>query len=186
MSKKATKILVLTRGAPGAGKTTLSLENSIAQFVINPDMIRMEIANLASTDDYVPNSVDEREVWRRVYREVRDNMEQKLPVIIDATFQLDKDFSDPIRLSNLFNYSLHCIDFSSVPLSVALDRNRQRKGWRRVPDDVIEKDYIRFRSGRVKNYVKMIDYKDFPNHPIYQKLGGFANHTIIRGNSTKK
>jgi predicted kinase len=73
--------VVMSVGAPGSGKTTvlegLSEKTGVAR--ISPDEIRAEL-----TGSEINQSQNEK-VWAEVYNRVRQHLEQRLSVIVDAT-----------------------------------------------------------------------------------------------------
>lgn len=168
------KWLVMTRGAPGAGKSTFLRENGLSEYTVNPDLIRAQQAGLYLDEDDVEQRgfVDELEVWRQVELEVRERMEHGEPVIIDATFQQVRDFKMPAKLANQFKYSPAILDFTKVPLSVAIERNSKRSGWAKVPDGVIQTAYERFRKNSIGKPLLVVDFEEFENSPLYPALKG--------------
>ena len=166
------KWLVMTRGAPGAGKSTFLRENGLAMYTVNPDLIRTQQAELYVDEDNVERRgfVDEAKVWRQVELDVRERMENGQPVIIDATFQQSRDFKMPAKLAGQFKYTPAILDFTKVPLSVAIERNSKRSGYQKVPENVIHTAYDRFRKNTVGKGLLVVDFKDFENSPLYSAL----------------
>ncbi len=165
-----TSYLIVTRGAPGAGKSTFLRDKGLARLVINPDNIRVEVSEISADEDYFPDAYTEQKVWKRVYDDVRAELEAGSSVIIDATFQNDRDFKEPVQLHRLFRTKFLCIDFSSVSEATAKLRNAERSGWRRVPDEIVTRAYTRFRTGKISKYIEMVDYRNFEDHPAYSEL----------------
>jgi len=166
------KILLLTRGAPGAGKTTYLRAHGLHRYVVSPDQIRCEIGGVYETDKGVQERgyFNEQDVWKRVYGDIRERMQLKEPVVVDATFQNLRDFKTPFSLAKLHNYEVHIIDFTSVPEMVAQERNAQRSGWQHVPPNVISNAYIKFHSERLPKSASSTPFTDFEGSCIYQAL----------------
>ena len=164
------KVLFLTRGAPGAGKTTFLRRHGLQQYVISPDQIRCEIGGVYEVENGVQERgyFDERDVWKRVYDEVRERMLLKEGIVVDATFQNLRDFKTPLSLAKSHKYEVHIIDFTSIPEKTAQERNAQRKGWQHVPPDVISKAYSRFRADRLPKSTNVIPFFDFKNLQFFK------------------
>ena len=168
------KWLVMTRGAPGSGKSTFLRENGLSHLTINPDLIRAEQAGIYLDDDNIEQRgfVDETSVWRQVELEVRERMETGEPVIIDATFQQLRDFKMPAKLANQFKYKPAILDFTSVPMNTAIDRNAKRSGWAKVPESVISTAYERFRKNVIGKGLLVVKFSQFESSPLYSALKG--------------
>lgn len=166
------KWLVMTRGAPGSGKSTFLREKGLSKYTINPDMIRAEQAGLYMDEDGIEQRgfVDEASVWRQVELDVRERMEKSEPVIIDATFQQLRDFKMPAKLANQFKYSPAVLDFTKVSQQTAISRNSKRQGWAKVPEEVISTAYERFRKNAIGKGLLVVDFEDFENSALYFAL----------------
>lgn len=166
------KWLIMTRGAPGSGKSTFIRENGLSHLTINPDLIRVEQAGVYADEDNVEQRgfVDEASVWRQVEIEVRERMESGNPVIIDATFQQLRDFKMPAKLANQFKYKPAVLDFTGVPINTAIDRNAKRRGWAKVPDTVITTAYERFKKNIIGSGLLVVKFDQFENSPLYAAL----------------
>lgn len=166
----------MTRGAPGSGKSTFIRENGLARFAVSPDLIRAEQGGLYFDSDGIEQRgfVDEESVWKQVESEVRQKMERKEHVIIDATFQQAKDFKMPAKLISQIKprYQPVILDFTSVPKSIVKERNLERIGWARVPDKVIDNAYQRFREKPTGTKLLNIPFDEFGGSRVAQDLGG--------------
>ncbi len=164
------RLLILTCGAPGVGKSTLLRELGLWHLVVSPDMIRAQLGGI-----YVVDGVEERgffeedEVWREVEIEVAERMKRSEPVIIDATFQLREHFKMPAKLANAHKYSVAVLDFRWVPKQTAIKQNSMRSGWQLVPEKVIDIAYKRFEKLKLGK-IKTIKSSDFENSEIHRSL----------------
>ncbi|WP_084812433.1 AAA family ATPase [Jannaschia sp. CCS1] len=168
--KKVPRLLILTCGAPGVGKSTLLRELDLWHLVVSPDMIRAQIGGI-----YVVDGVEERgffeedEVWREVELEVAGRMKRSEPVIIDATFQLPEHFKMPAKLANEHNYGVAVLDFRWVPKQVAIKQNSMRSGWQLVPERVIDMAYKRYAKLKLGK-IRTIKSSDFEESELYRSL----------------
>lgn len=171
------KFLLLTRGAPGVGKSTTLRELGLAAMVVSPDQIRCEIGGLYQTKRGIQERghFEESDVWLRVEKEILDRMQKKIPVIVDATFQRIRDFKMPIMLAKRFQYSLDIIDFTAIPESIAQERNAERTGWQYVPPSIISKAYTNFRKEKLDKRVNCIRPENFTDTALHNKLLAFTN-----------
>ena len=94
------KLIILTRGAPGAGKTTFLENMGLTNHVVSPDEIRAKQGGvfLDPQGHEQRGPIDEREVWHEVETTIRRRMEQKYLIVVDATFQSTRDFTMPLKL----------------------------------------------------------------------------------------
>jgi len=152
------KLIILTRGAPGAGKTTFLENMGLTSYVVSPDEIRAKQGGvfLDTQGHEQRGPIDEREVWLEVETTIRKLMEQKSLIVVDATFQSTRDFKMPLKLANLFKYTVVCIDFSDVSLVELHHRNSKRTGWRLVPPEVIDTAYERIRVNKIPESVTVM------------------------------
>lgn len=159
--------LIMTRGAPGSGKSTFLRENGLAKYTVNPDFIRAELGGLYIDSDGTEQRgfVDESEVWKQVESEVRQRMEDRQHVIIDATFQQARDFRMPAKLIKQMKPKFRpmVLDFTGVTKDVAKERNSQRDGWARVPEKVIDNAYQRFKQNPLGTSLLSVPFDEFLN-----------------------
>ena len=164
----------MTRGAPGAGKSTFLRAHNLWALTVSPDQIRDDLGGLFEDDagHIQRGAVAEAEVWRTVERDLHARMVDGRHVIIDATFQKTRDFEMPGRLAQAHGYRQAVLDFTMVPVEVALERNRLRSGRAKVPEAVIRRAYARFRKNKPSTTLAVIGFEDFPGHAVYGEIGG--------------
>lgn len=166
------RILILTRGAPGVGKTTYLNNHGLYDFVVSPDQIRSDIGGVSELGDgyEMRGSFDERDVWLQVKNEISSKMKKGEPVIVDATFQQTLDFTLPLSIAKINKYEVIILDFTMVSQNQAIRQNAQRQGWKLVPEDVIAKAYKNFRKNSMPKGIKVIPYLKFTNTNEYRDL----------------
>lgn len=167
------KVLILTRGAPGSGKTTFLSHNGLSRYVVSPDSIRAQLGGVEVDSKGEPQIgfFSEDDVWREVKLETRERMEDEEPIIIDATFQVPKHLEMPLKMAIQFGYRPLILDFTGIPKDVSVMQNALRKGWERVPEEVIENAYANFNRYRISGKSKIETMT--PDQFVTSKL--FAN-----------
>ena len=161
--------LILTRGAPGAGKSTFLAEQGLAPFTVSPDDVRLSFGGLAmdSSGRITISQSQEKAVWARVEEILDYKMVSGQLIVLDATHQRGRDFSMATKLAERHRYQVHCLDFTDVPMDLALQRNLLRAEWKIVPERVIETAYERFRAHRIPKSIE-----------VWQP-GGFAENGVL-------
>lgn len=164
--------LILTRGAPGAGKTTFLQDLGLRRFVIDPDQIRCEIGGLYDIGNGVQKRgpFDNAEVVARVRDEIRKRMQYNEPIIVDTTLQRLRLLLMPLSLAKKFGYCVTILDFSMVPEETAQLRNQKRKGWKYVSPRVISNAYQNFRCEPLPKGATSISYLAFAESKLCQMI----------------
>ena len=127
------KILYLTVGAPGSGKSTFC-EKLIAKRV-SRDAIRFSMIN--DNDKYFQK---EKDVWKEYVHQIQEEINANNTVIADATHLNKKSRQKLLNALDLKDYVVFVLYFN-VPLSTCLARNAKRTNRERVPKDVITDMY---------------------------------------------
>lgn len=127
------KILCLTVGAPGSGKSTFC-EKLIAKRV-SRDAIRLSMIN--NNDEYFQK---EKDVWKEYIHQIQEEINANNTVIADATHLNKKSRQKLLNALNLKDYVVFVLYFN-VPLTTCLKRNAKRIGRENVPDNVITDMY---------------------------------------------
>ncbi|MEM7058294.1 MAG: RNA ligase [Pseudomonadota bacterium] len=155
--------LILTRGAPGAGKSTFLAEHGLTPFTVTPDYIRLSFGGLAMEKDgrITISHAHEKQVWARVEETLNFKMGLGQLIVLDATHQRGRDFGMATKLADRHRYQVHCLDFTNVPRDLTHERNRARADWKVVPDQVIETAYERFASHKIPKGIQVWDPDTF-------------------------
>ena len=138
------KLTVLI-GCPASGKSTYAKEHPEMVW-ISRDEIRNEIVGLDRAEkenrkiDYFSK---ENTVFSTFILAIQKNLSEGKDVIADAT-HIDKKSRDKLfrmldAKGKLYDEAIAIIFLTKA--SVCIERNRTRKGWRRVPDHVINEMY---------------------------------------------
>lgn len=140
--------LVATRGGPGVGKSTYAkkwVQEDIRNRVrVNRDSIR----EMMNEGWYSEECNSEKTVLQVRNAIISTLLKSGKDVIVDDTNLPQRVVRDLLSLADRHQAQFSIADFTDVPLEVALDRNSQRSGKERVPDEVIRDMYKRFLKGR--------------------------------------
>lgn len=147
------RILVLMRGIPASGKSTWIEQMGLSTYALSPDSIRLcasaPVLRIESSDKANKNSAqnllhinqqNDKQVWRMLNTLLELRLKQGDFTIIDATHTSHRAIRAYEGLVNTYRYRLMVIDFSHVPLDVAIERNEKR-GYKSVPKNVLESMY---------------------------------------------
>lgn len=159
------RTLLLTRGAPGAGKTTWIKNNHLEDYCISPDNIR----TLCSSPELQPSGEfkisqernNENAVWEILFKILEHRMSRGEFTVVDATASKTKDIQQYKDLADQYRYRLFIVDFTDVTLETCLAQNKMRPLIKQVPDKAIENIYARFATQKVPAGVKVIKRDEF-------------------------
>lgn len=156
--------LLITRGAMGAGKSTWLKENNFSPFVMSSDEIRTQRDGLTlNAEGKLTISMDNhKKVWEELWQKVENKMKEGQFIVIDGTFQLNKDFRPIQELARRYFYDVAVIDFTHIPEEVAIERNRLRPSYKFVPEFAIKRAYERFKTNSVPNQFRVFSSEDLP------------------------
>ena len=152
------RTLLLFRGAPGCGKSTFIDAHNLRQYALSADDIRMLCQSPQQTVD---GSVqigmsNEREVWDMLYRLLEIRMRHGEFTVIDATNSKATEINKYKELCSKYRYRIMCVDMTDLPIEECKKRNSGRVPLKRVPDEVIDKMYARFRTQKIPSGIKVI------------------------------
>lgn len=133
--------LILTRGAPGTGKSTVLARAGLAPYALSMDQLRLLLAGpqlLANGQIGIDQSQNERVAMR--FRElVEDRMARGELLAVDNTMPAQRDFNGWAELAERYRYEIIVLDFSGVSLEQAQAQNRLRDAHKQVPEAAIER-----------------------------------------------
>ena len=159
------RTLLLTRGAPGAGKTTWIKENGLKDYTLSPDEIRVLCSSieLQANGDFKISQErnNENMVWEVLFKILEHRMSRGEFTVIDATSSKTKDIQKYKDLADQYRYRMFIVDFTDIPLSTCLAQNKLREEIKQVPSASIENIYARFATQKVPSSVKIIKRDEF-------------------------
>lgn len=159
------RTLLITRGAPGSGKTTWIKQQGLDVYTLSPDNIRVLCSSveLQPTGEFKisQDRDNEQVVWDILFKLLEHRMSRGEFTIIDATASKTKDIQQYKDLAEQYRYRMFIVDFTDVPLDVCLKQNKMRPLEKQVPQKSIENIYARFATQKVPSGVKIIKRDEF-------------------------
>lgn len=136
------RTLLLLRGTQASGKSTWVTENNLEPYTLSADKIRLNIANpILNEDGSIEISQKNNKLtWELLYKYLEMRMENGDFTIIDATHSDIKLMNKYRDLANTYKYTIYYLEFDT-PLEECLKRNRERVGYKYVPEKVIERTW---------------------------------------------
>ena len=197
------RTLLLLRGAQASGKSTWVTENNLEPYTLSADKIRLNIANPVLNED---GSIEisqkyNKLTWELLYQYLEMRMQNGDFTIIDATHSDIKLMNKYRDLANTYKYTIYYLEFDT-PLEECLKRNRERIGYKYVPEKVIEKTWeaiknkeklpnifkkinsideiINFYTANVNEYKKVIIIGDIHScaEPLKEVLKDFSEENL--------
>ena len=197
------RTLLLLRGTQASGKSTWVVENNLEPYTLSADKIRLNIASPVLNED---GSIEisqkyNKLTWELLYKYLEMRMENGDFTIIDATHSDIKLMNKYRDLANTYKYTIYYLEFDT-PLEECLKRNRERIGYKYVPEKVIEKTWeaiknkeklpnifkkinsideiINFYTANVNEYKKVIIIGDIHScaEPLKEVLKDFSEENL--------
>ena len=152
------RVLALMRGIPASGKSTWIKNMGLSEYTLSADSLRLMASSpillpkitpkadyTESTishisDSYITSGINQqndKQVWRLLFTLLEIRLKQGDFTIIDATHTSLKALRAYESLATTYRYRLIVIDFSHIPLELALQRNANR-AYKSVPADILE------------------------------------------------
>ena len=143
--------LLVTRGHQGSGKSTFIRELGLDPFRLCADDIRRLLASPVLTPHGRTglSQAHDTRVWPMLFDILDERMGRGELVVLDATHPRARDLRRYVDLARRHRYDVACIDFSTVPLDVALARNAARPDWQVVPEASVRRTWEACQNGEV-------------------------------------
>lgn len=133
--------LILTRGAPGSGKSTVLRQAGLGPFTLSMDAIRLlHSAPVMNIDGQM--AVDQSKnplVVEQLFKLIRARMERGELVAADNTMPMQRDFDAFYALAQELRYEVVVVDLSTLPLEEAHRRNQLRHAHEQVPARALDR-----------------------------------------------
>lgn len=138
--------IILMRGPPGSGKSTLIEKLGLAPYSLSMDGLRKIVTGPminASGMLTISTEVDDR--CSVLFSELlAERMNRGETLVIDTTgIHLNKEDSI-YKLAQEHGYAIACVDMTGVPVDTVIQRNRARDDYQRVPEKSMRRMLERF------------------------------------------
>ena len=154
------RTLILTRGAPGCGKSTWVRENGLAPYTLCADDIRVLCSSRELQADghfaVARNRDTEQQTWKMIFELLEYRMSRGELTVLDATASKTKDIQQYRELAEQYRYRTYVVDFTDVPLETCLKQNKMRSEDKWVPEEGIRNIYARFATQPVPARIDII------------------------------
>ena len=132
--------IYLMRGVPASGKSSWLASNGLLPWTISADQIRLILGSPETdvTGNLRITQARDKKVWKFLMETVEDKMSRGELIIVDATHYKASLLQPYKQLAEKYRYRLYVIDFTDVPVEVALERNKRRPALQYVPEEVIK------------------------------------------------
>lgn len=160
------RLLIVTRGCPGSGKSTWISTHNLENYTLCPDTVRLMLSGPEKQSDgsyrIARNPDLENKTWKFIMSCLEYRLQNGHFTILDATCNHLRDLKKYKELCDKYNCELIVADFTDIPLSQILLQNKNRDPLRFVPEEAITKMYNNFESQRsqVPEDITIINYKN--------------------------
>lgn len=153
------RVLLLLRGSAGCGKSTWIEQNGLKPYTLCADDIRLlcssPMLNVYGKEEI--SQANDSTVWSLLFKLLETRMQNGEFTVIDATNSKTSEMNRYKELCASYKYRIYCVDFTSIPIEVTKERNRNRlPELKRVPDSVIDKMYSRFQTQKIPSGITVI------------------------------
>lgn len=152
------RVLLLLRGSAGCGKSTWIEQNGLKPYTLSADDIRLLCQSpLMQVDGTVGISqANDNVTWKTLFTLLEVRMQKGEFTVIDATNSKTSEMNRYKEMCNTYRYRIYCVDFTDIPIEEVKRRNANRESLKRVPDEVIDKMYSRFKTQKIPSGIKVI------------------------------
>lgn len=158
------KYLILLKGSPAVGKSTWIANNSLQQYTISADEIRLLFQSPVTTveGNQTISPVNDNKVWNLLYELVEERMMRGELIIVDATHSRAQAINKYQDMCKRQRYRCIVVDFSEeASLEEILERNRNRSPYKFVPENAIESIVERLKNDKTPSWVRCIKPNEF-------------------------
>ena len=156
------RILLLTRGLPGSGKSTWIRENGLEPYTISTDRLRLLFAAPIITPE---GKMDiSQKVNTIVFKCLDEMLETRFRrgdfTVIDACHVKTSDLTRYRDAAKELRYRVIMVDFSDVPKEECIRRNMQREDMFRLEERHIERMYASLEKCEVPSWIQVFSHND--------------------------
>ena len=170
--------LLLIRGLPASGKSTLIKNLGLEAYALSTDDLRLKLGSFEQTQDgfCIPQSLNKK-VFEYLYSLLEQRMIRGEFTIIDATHVNSKSCSEYRKLAEKYNYNIYFYTVNAS-LDECLERNSKRV-YNKVPASVIIDMYSRFTNDLGQDITEIKDLEQFLLETNIEKLKGYKGSIVV-------
>jgi predicted kinase len=152
------RVLLLLRGSAGCGKSTWIEQNGLKPYTLSADDIRLLCQSpcLQPDGSVGISQNNDKTVWKTLFNLLEIRMQKGEFTVIDATNSKTAEMNRYKHMCETYRYRIYCVDFTDIPIEEVKRRNSNREELKRVPDEVIDKMYSRFKTQKIPSGIKVI------------------------------
>ena len=102
------------------------------------------------------SQANDKEVWRILFDILETRMKKGEFTVIDATNSKTSEMNKYRDLAKAYRYRMYCVDFTDLPIEECKRRNNLRPEYKRVPEEVIDKQYSRFKGQAIPRDITVL------------------------------
>lgn len=174
-------ILVLLRGCPGSGKSTLISKYGLDGYTMSNDELRLlHSCPVVGVDgEQSISQIHDGFVNKLFSDTLVKRMAKGETIFIDACIQSKPKLSTIKKLAKRYRYRIYVYDLN-VPLDIALKQNEERKGtYRYVSPDIVEGIYNSIQEEVLPSSFNVIeDFEDFIHNTLNFKKVDLTDRTF--------
>lgn len=183
------RLLILTHGAPGAGKSSFIKKLGLEYLTISPDKLRLLYSEpeYKNVDNHICMQISQKynkQVWNLVFQLLKTRLQHSSDTILDACNFTQDYIARYKKLADLYGFQILVLDFSSIPLEVLISQNKQRlqynRGLQYVPEQVIRNIYQKMEP--VPKGIYTID----ATQPGAEEKFGIFTHEVVNKRRKRK
>ena len=155
------KVLIITVGAPGSGKSYTIKEANLDKYSISSDSLRILYSGVFP-DGYNGLSIYEKDnayIWNNLIPSILENrFRLGLFTILDSTGLFN--LNNIIELAKSYGYRIVAVLFDNLSLKECIDNIRKREIGSNIPEEVIQDFFMRMKNFKLTgaNIFKASDY----------------------------
>ena len=165
------KVMYVTVGAPGSGKTHL-VDNSALKELdnIHSDRVRdlvegftTKAVNETGETFKTHDTRFEKKTWSIIWDLIEQRMQEGKTFCFDSTFLSKKSFSTLKKLREKYGYRVYVLDFTETPIGTLVRNNKseeRKENHAVVPDNVVIDMHERAMNTYFPSWVNVIDCSD--------------------------
>ncbi|MBQ8706854.1 MAG: AAA family ATPase [Succinivibrionaceae bacterium] len=154
------RILLLTRGLPGSGKSTWIRESGLETYTISTDRLRLlySAPQLGIDGAIEVSQKVNRIIFKTLVEMLETRMENGDLSVIDACHTRTADFDKYKDLVKTYRYRVVMKDFSGVGLAECKRRNMLRPELERLPEHAIDRMNRQLSQCRVPGWIQVFSH----------------------------